>query len=94
MQRLTDLLFDDWRSPKKATYPLPCQAIEILNYDYSEKSGIDSRSESRFMVMVHFPNLKYRQITHVQEYDIESMVGNILGKQRCPGNAEKHQEIQ
>jgi hypothetical protein len=31
------------------------------------------------MVLVHFPNRKYRQITHVQEYDIESMVGNIGG---------------
>ena len=80
MQRLTDLLYDDWRSPKKGTHPLPCQAIENLNYDYTEKSGIDSRSESRFMVMVHFPNRKYKQITHVQEYDIARLVGNIGGK--------------
>jgi hypothetical protein len=31
------------------------------------------------MVLVNFPNRKYREITHVQEYDIESMVGNIGG---------------
>ena len=36
-------------------------------------------NESRFMVIVHFPNLKYRQIEHVQEYDVESLVGNIGG---------------
>ena len=79
MSRLADLLNDDWGSPKKGTYPSPCQNIENLSYDYSEKSGADSRREPRFMVLVHFPNRKYRQITHVQEYDIESMVGNIGG---------------
>ena len=79
MRQLTDLLDDDWGSPRKGTYPSPCQGIENLSYDYSEKSGIDSGAEPRFMVLVHFPNRKYRQITHVQEYDIESMVGNIGG---------------
>ena len=79
MSQLADLLNDDWGSPKKGTYPSPCQNIENLSYDYSEKSGADSRREPRFMVLVHFPNRKYRQITHVQEYDIESMVGNIGG---------------
>ena len=79
MRQLTDLRYDDWGAPKKGTYPLPCQAIENLTYDYSERIGIDPRNESRFMVLVHFPNLKYRQITHVQEYDIESLVGNIGG---------------
>ena len=79
MRQLTDLLSDDWGSPKKGTYPLPCQVIENLTYDYSEKSGFDSRANSSFMVLVHFPNLKYREITHVQEYDVESMVGNIGG---------------
>ena len=70
---------DDWGSPKKGKYPSPCQNIENLSYDYSEKSGIDSRRDARLMVLVHFPNRKFRQITHVQEYDIESMVGNIGG---------------
>ena len=79
MRQLTDLLHDDWGSPKKGTYPSPCQVIENLTYDYSEKSGVDSRAKSRFMVLVHFPNQKYREITHVQEYDVESMVGNIGG---------------
>ena len=76
---LTDLLSDDFGSPKKGTYPLPCQVIENLMYDYTEESGIDSRPESRFMILVNFPNLKYREITHVQEYDVESMMGNIGG---------------
>ena len=40
---------------------------------------MDSRRDARLMVLVHFPNRKFRQITHVQEYDIESMVGNIGG---------------
>ena len=62
---------------KKKRYLPPCQNIENLSYDYSEKRGIDSEAESRFMVLVHFPNRKYRQITHVQEYDIENMLGNI-----------------
>ena len=53
-------------SPKKDRYLPPCQNIENLSYDYSEKRGIDSELESRFMVLVHFPNRKYRQITHVQ----------------------------
>ena len=79
MRQLTDLLNDDWGSPKKGTYLPPCQNIENLSYDYSEKRGIDSEIESRFMVLVHFPNQKYRQITHVQEYDIENMLGNIGG---------------
>lgn len=70
---------DDWGSPKKGKYPSPCQNIENLSYDYSEKSGVDSRRDARLMVLVHFPNRKFRQITHVQEYDIESMVGNIGG---------------
>ena len=70
---------DDWGSPKKEKYPSPCQNIENLSYDYSEKSGMDSRRDARLMVLVHFPNRKFRQITHVQEYDIESMVGNIGG---------------
>ena len=79
MRMLTDLLYDDFGSPKKGTYPLPCQVIENLTYDYSEQSGIDPRTESTFMVRVHFPNLKYREITHVQEYDLESLVGDIGG---------------
>jgi len=79
MRQMTDLLNDDWGSPKKGTYLPPCQNIENLSYDYSEKRGIDSNIESRFMVLVHFPNRKYRQITHVQEYDIENMLGNIGG---------------
>ena len=79
MRQLTDLLNDDWGSPKKGTYPIPCQIIENLTYGYSEKSGLDSRFISRFAVVVRFPNLKYREITHVQEYDVESMVGNIGG---------------
>ena len=76
---LTDLLNDDFGSPKKGTYPLPCQAIENLMYDYTEESGIDSRPESRFMILVNFPNQKYREITHVQEYDVESLVGDVGG---------------
>lgn len=80
MKQLTNLLNDDWGSPKKGTYPSPCQIIENLSYEYSEKTGIDSNpDDSRFMVLVNFPNRKYREITHVQEYDIESMVGNIGG---------------
>ena len=79
MRKISDLLYDDWGSPTKGTYPLPCLGIENLTYDYSEKIGLDSRPDSRFMVMVHFPNRKYRQITHVQEYGIESLVGNIGG---------------
>ena len=79
MRMLTDLLHDDFGSPKKGTYPLPCQVIENLMYDYTEESGIDSRPESRFMILVNFPNLKYREITHVQEYDVESLVGNVGG---------------
>ena len=59
MRQLTDLLNDDWGSPKKGTYPAPCQGIENLSYDYSEKSGIDSGPEPRFMVLVHF------LITHI-----------------------------
>ena len=73
------LYYDDWLTPKKGNYPLPCQSIESLTYDYSETKGVDRSKESRFMVMVHFPNLKYRQIEHVQEYDFESLVGNIGG---------------
>ena len=73
------LYYDDWLTPKKGNYPLPCQSIESLTYDYSETKGVDKSQESRFMVMVHFPNLKYRQIEHVQEYDFESLVGNIGG---------------
>ena len=80
MRQITDLSNDDWGAPKKGTYPLPCQAIENLTYDYSEVTGNCSRNQSRSMVLVHFPNsLKYRQITHVQEYDVESLVGNIGG---------------
>ena len=73
------LYYDDWWTPKKGNYPLPCQSIESLTYDYSETKGVDRSQQSRFMVMVHFPNLKYRQIEHVQEYDFESLVGNIGG---------------
>ena len=73
------LYYDDWLTPKKGEYPLPCQTIENLSYEYTEKSGEDARNQSRFMVLVHFPSLKYRQIVHVQEYDIESLVGNIGG---------------
>ena len=73
------LYYDDWWTPKKGNYPLPCQSIESLTYDYSETKGVDKNQESRFMVIVHFPNLKYRQIEHVQEYDVESLVGNIGG---------------
>ena len=73
------LYYDDWLTPKKGTYPLPCQSIESLTYDYSETKGVDKSQESRFMVIVHFPNLKYRQIEHVQEYDLESLLGNIGG---------------
>ena len=79
MRMLTDLLNDDFGSPKKGTYPLPCQVIENLMYDYTEESGIDSRPESRFMILVNFPNVKYREITHVQEYDVESLVGDVGG---------------
>ena len=79
MKDLTYLLNDDWGSPTKASYQSPCQNIENLSYEYSEKVGFDSREQSRFMVLVHFPNRKYRQITHVQEYDVESMMGNIGG---------------
>ena len=79
MKELTYLLNDDWGSPTKASYQSPCQNIENLSYEYSEKVGFDSRPQSRFMVLVHFPNRKYRQITHVQEYDVESMMGNIGG---------------
>ena len=79
MRKISELLYDDWGSPTKGTYPLPCLGIENLTYDYSEKIGVDSRPDSRFMVMVHFPNRKYRRITHVQEYGIESLVGNIGG---------------
>lgn len=73
------LYYDDWWTPKKGNYPLPCQSIESLTYDYSETKGVDNNEQSRFMVIVHFPNLKYRQIAHVQEYDVESLVGNIGG---------------
>ena len=74
-----DLWYDDWWTPKKGDYPLPCHSIESLTYDYTETKGISHHNPSRFMVLVHFPNLKYRQIAHVQEYDIESLVGNIGG---------------
>ena len=73
------LYYDDWWTPKKGEYPLPCQTIENLSYEYTEKSGYDARNQSRFMVLVHYPNLKYRQIAHVQEYDVESLFGNIGG---------------
>ena len=79
MEQLMHFYYDDWLTPKKGTYPFPCQTIETLTYDYSESIGIDKRNQSRFMVLVHFPNLKYREIIHVQEYDIESLVGNIGG---------------
>ena len=73
------LYYDDWWTPKKGEYPLPCQTIENLSYEYTEKSGYDARNQSRFMVLVHYPNLKYRQIAHVQEYDVETLFGNIGG---------------
>ena len=79
MTHFMDLWYDDWWSPKKGDYPLPCQSIESLTYDYTETKGISHHNPSRFMVLVHFPNLKYRQIAHVQEYDIESLVGEIGG---------------
>ena len=79
MRYFMHLYYDDWLTPKKGNYPLPCQSIESLTYDYSETKGVDKSQESRFMVIVHFPNLKYRQIEHVQEYDFESLVGNIGG---------------
>ena len=79
MKRLMYLYYDDWWTPKKGEYPLPCQTIENLSYEYTEKVGDDSRNQSRFMVLVHYPNLKYRHIAHVQEYDIESLFGNIGG---------------
>ena len=82
------LYYDDWLTPKKGNYPLPCQSIESLTYDYSETKGVDKSQEPRFMVIVHFPNLKYRQIEHVQEYDFESLVGNI-GGQSCRRTKEK-----
>ena len=74
-----DLWHDDWWIPKKGDYPLPCNSIESLTYDYTEKKGISHHNQSRLMILVHFPNLKYRQITHVQEYDVESLVGNVGG---------------
>ena len=79
MRKLMYLYYDDWWTPKKGEYPLPCQTIENLSYEYTEKSGYDARNQSRFMVLVHYPNLKYRQIAHVQEYDVESLFGNIGG---------------
>ena len=79
MPHFMHLWYDDWWMPKKGDYPLPCKSIESLNYDYSETKGISQDNPSKFMVLVHFPNLKYRQITHVQEYDTESLVGNIGG---------------
>ena len=79
MRYFMHLYYDDWWTPKKGNYPLPCQSIESLTYDYSETKGVDNNEQSRFMVIVHFPNLKYRQIAHVQEYDVESLVGNIGG---------------
>ena len=79
MRQLMYLYYDDWWTPKKGQYPLPCQTIENLSYEYTEKSGHDARNQSRFMVLVHYPNLKYRQIAHVQEYDVESLFGNIGG---------------
>ena len=79
MTHFMDLWYDDWWTPKKGDYPLPCHSIESLTYEYTETKGISHHNPSRFMVLVHFPNLKYRQIAHVQEYDIESLVGNIGG---------------
>ena len=79
MTHFMHLWYDDWWAPKKGDYPLPCHSIESLTYDYTETKGISHHKPSRFMVLVHFPNLKYRQIAHVQEYDIESLVGNIGG---------------
>ena len=79
MTHFMHLWYDDWWTPKKGDYPLPCQSIESLTYDYTETKGNSHHKPSRFMVLVHFPNLKYRQIAHVQEYDIESLVGNIGG---------------
>ena len=79
MRHLMNLYNDDWWAPKKGEYPLPCQTVENLSYEYTENSGHDARNQSRFMVLVHYPNLKYRQITHVQEYDVENLFGNIGG---------------
>ena len=79
MRQLMYLYYDDWWTPKKGEYPLPCQTIENLSYEYTENSGHDARNQSRFMVLVHYPNLKYRQIAHVQEYDVENLFGNIGG---------------
>ena len=79
MRHFMNLWYDDWWSPKKGNYPFPCHSIESLTYDYSETKGMGNDKPSKFMVLVHFPNVKYRQIAHVQEYDIESLVGNIGG---------------
>ena len=67
-------------------FPLPCNIIEKLQYEYDEVDGKGlpesedkNNSSSWFGVTLFFPEPSYKEIKQAQEYTIESFVGNAGG---------------
>jgi hypothetical protein len=69
-------------------FPLPCNVIEKVHYDYEDVDSVsleDEKNEknqnvtSWFGVTLFFPEPSYKEIKQAQAYNIESFVGNAGG---------------
>jgi hypothetical protein len=71
-------------------FPLPCNAIEKMQYDFEEVDRVSSRHVSKdfideknntswFGINLFFPEPSFKEIKQAQSYDLESFVGNAGG---------------
>jgi hypothetical protein len=69
-------------------FPLPCNVIETIQFDYEEVDSYISAGKgyvgkknvtSWFGISIYFPELSYKEIQQEQAYDIESFVGDAGG---------------
>ena len=67
-------------------FPLPCNVIEKIQYDYEEidSKGLQDNNNNNnisswFGITLLFPEPSYKEIKQAQAYNIESFVGNAGG---------------
>ena len=66
-------------------HAVPCMSIQKFLYTYSEYETVQvtdwfaNETESVFYILLEFPDNTYMEIQHVQDYGIQSAVGDIGG---------------
>ena len=69
-------------------YPSPCQSLKSINEWHAETNGTDwflrykkkhKKVQETFAHEIYFEDEYYKELTHVQSFNVESLVGNTGG---------------